>query len=278
MKVRERRISSEKRSGRRLGIERLDQRVLFAADLAPPVQTVEQPHGELICAEIRSLPACEGLAAMPLRSTTEPFASSEMEGAIRAEGESHRHEFDVNDDGVVDRDDSLRVIEYLNTVESTAESHPGVGNARLDVTGDGKVTPLDALRIINYVNSSEGESVHEVRPDCEYRYLPIAGPEEVHQESAGTGCQYDVDRSGFVDQADALRIIQHIDERGVGAATPATEALDTNQDGVITPLDVLAVINYWEINDAYFDIDSQWSGTADPFEPLDDLTASSWLR
>ncbi len=61
---------------------------------------------------------------------------------------------------------------------------------------------------------------------------------------AQTSISLDVSQDGQVTPLDVLTIINYINANGSGAVFPDSEHLDVNKDGMVTPLDVLAVVNY----------------------------------
>ncbi|MEZ6135173.1 MAG: cadherin domain-containing protein [Pirellulaceae bacterium] len=54
----------------------------------------------------------------------------------------------------------------------------------------------------------------------------------------------DTNQDGFVSPIDVLLVINHLNAFQSGPTTPATIALDTSKDDFISPIDVLLVINY----------------------------------
>ncbi len=61
---------------------------------------------------------------------------------------------------------------------------------------------------------------------------------------AQTSISLDVTQDGEVTPLDTLTIINYTNSNGTGAVSSDSEHLDVNKDGMVTPLDVLNVVNY----------------------------------
>lgn len=104
---------------------------------------VESPASRYEIADPLRTVTVAGGVATPLSIAAVPIVSRWMNPA---------NPLDVNNDGIVQPLDALRVINDLNRSTARALTDADPIPPYLDANGDGSVTPLDALRVINYLN------------------------------------------------------------------------------------------------------------------------------
>lgn len=142
--------------------------------------------------------------------------------------------FDVDGSGTVSADDVQAIVAVLNRGGPRAladRSETGdVQTPFVDANADGLVTPLDILMVARELNTLEGEGD-----------APLAGPDrQTCPENP-----LDVDGSGSVTVDDAQAIIDDLNQFGPRQfPTDGKDChpMDVNRDGVVSPLDVLAVM------------------------------------
>ena len=128
---------------------------------------------------------------------------------------------DINDDGVITKDDATTILSIVTGGYSGKLSEEEA-KRRSDINQDGNVTVSDALELLKYVN--ENESNIQIKP-------------------YGLG---DVNNDGFISKEDATTILKLV----VGTYSeklPEEEARkrsDINQDGEVTVADSLALLKY----------------------------------
>ena len=144
--------------------------------------------------------------------------------------------FDVDGNGLVESSDSLAVINYLNRNGSgVLLPNKSMAANFVDVNGDGTVSSLDALQVINKL------------PKLWYNAKD----------------RYDVNGDSQVTAVDGLAVINYINRNGSGALVGDKPAdapfVDVTQDGFVSPLDALQVINQlarlWYNPENRFDVD-----------------------
>ena len=184
--------------------------------------------------------------------------------------------FDVHDidrDGIVSDADVQIIIDYLDG----KEVEPDVLE-RLDVNQDGSVSPLDALLVHNNrpawapiplpgdangdgtVDEQDLNVLHEnwLASDADWSRGDLTGDGLVNADDLNLLAKnwltstaplpppqsfdvHDIDQDGTVGEADVQIILDYLD--GNEVADEFLERLDVNQDGIVSPLDALDVVN-----------------------------------
>ncbi len=86
------------------------------------------------------------------------------------------------------------------------EQAPVVGLEKQDVNGDGTVSPVDALKVINFLNVNGSAEL-----DAYAHHRAIDAPNEVAIDQQWWWL--DVNRDGFISPADALRVINRLNQK-----------------------------------------------------------------
>lgn len=130
--------------------------------------------------------------------------------------------------------------------------------SRLDINGDGRVTALDALLLVNHANgasppvSSAGADLRDVNADGKFSSEDIDvlvdylnHSPDVSEPPLNAPSPFDIDGSGTVDQADALKLRNYLEDHKttITKLDAADTRFDVNRDGYATNLDLLLVVN-----------------------------------
>lgn len=133
-----------------LGTERLEKRLLTAADL---VDSLPVDAGGSLSVSIGQF--CTPFAASGSGETTHPVPQI---GKIYEQAESNSH-LDVDRDGYITPSDAQLVLQHLNRdelsgpIQTNQTSDTNETSIDLDVNRDGIVSPTDALMVMNRVHS-----------------------------------------------------------------------------------------------------------------------------
>ena len=133
-----------------LGAERLEKRMLTAADL---VDSLPVDAGGSLSVSIGQF--CTPFAASGSGETTNPVPQI---GKIYEQAESNSH-LDVDRDGYITPSDAQLVLQHLNRdelsgpIQANQTTDTNETSIDLDVNRDGIVSPTDALMVMNRVHS-----------------------------------------------------------------------------------------------------------------------------